>query len=85
MPDIVLIGIGPRHVRHRSCGEHNVDERRTGPGASTDDRLLREMRVERVLRPDGRYLLYYDWPDAEPTADAEDAAASPADGEPDDV
>lgn len=37
----------------------------------TDEALdpLRSMVVETVHRPDGRYLIYYSWPEA-PTADS---------------
>ncbi len=38
------------------------------PREAAGDRLLGGMAVERVTRPDGRYLLYYSWPDAEPEA-----------------
>jgi hypothetical protein len=32
------------------------------------------LRVERVTKPDGRYVLYYSWPDA-PDSRGEDASA----------
>jgi hypothetical protein len=38
------------------------------------------MAVERVTRPDGRYLLYYSWPDAEPEA-AEPGEREETDGD----
>lgn len=32
-------------------------------GADANDPLVRAMRIERVERDDGRYLLYYSWPE----------------------
>jgi hypothetical protein len=54
---------------------------------ATDD-PLRSMVVDRVVRDDGRYLIYYDWPDAVADEAAVRGTADPAaeaDGGPADV
>jgi hypothetical protein len=33
-------------------------------GDGARNRILREARVETVIKEDGRYLIYYSWPDA---------------------
>lgn len=49
--------------------------------APAQDDPLRTMTVERVTRPDGRYLLYFSWraPDEQPIG------SDAPEGEPDDV
>ncbi len=52
----------------------------TQPGPETADQRddpVRAMNIQRVQRADGRYLIYYDWPDA--GDEAERAADAPAD------
>lgn len=50
---------------------------------ATDD-PLRSMVVDRVVRDDGRYLIYYGWPDADRTqeasADTDDHPTAPDPG-----
>lgn len=55
-----------------------MDDRDADLTAPTEDPLLRAMRVERVIRPDGRYLLYYAWP-GDPEVGADTTAATPKD------
>jgi hypothetical protein len=44
---------------------------------ATDD-PLRSMAVDRVVRDDGRYLIYYRWPDGDPDADPSRTEEPPA-------
>lgn len=44
---------------------------------ATDD-PLRSMVVDRVVRDDGRYLIYYEWPDAVPDDGAVGGTGDPA-------
>lgn len=48
------------------------------PPEVTDD-PLHTMTVERVMRPDGRYLIYYDWPAADEEHIVEDQGGERAD------
>lgn len=54
-----------------------MDDRDTDLTAPTEDRLLQDMRVDRVIRADGRYLLYYAWSDEPEPGSA--AASAPED------
>jgi hypothetical protein len=59
-----------------------VHEADLGMNDSGDDPILRDLRVERVTRADGRYLLYYSWA-AEGGADAPTDVAPPDGAAPD--
>lgn len=40
-----------------------MNQRAAEREADANDPLVRDMRVQRVEREDGRYLLYYFWPE----------------------